>query len=160
MNTRRCEDMNLRHPLTSRIRKQHIHHDYIISLNRQRNNSPSSMFRMNHMSAIKPNPSKIVQTPKPNPHHFSLPRTPPTFPLHLRLPLHQPHGLLQHHEIPLQHLRPILHIPKLPHSLQRLIDFPLQFPALAREPFARFVELRLLRVDGGGVAVEVCGAGL
>lgn len=111
------------------------------------------MFQIDHMSAIKSNFSKPL-IPSLFPH------APPTLSLHLRLPLHQPHRLLQHHKIPLQHLRPILHIPKLPHPLQRLINLSLQFPALASEPFARFVELRLLRIDDSGIAVEVCGAGL
>src|SRR4051794_37330689 len=75
-----------------------------------------------------------------------------------KITLHQPQGLLNNQQIPLNQLRPVLHIPDLLEPLARRVRDFLPLIVLLREARGGLAQLVLLLGEGGGVVVEVSGA--
>lgn len=129
-----------------------------------------------HLPLIIPMPTSLTLLPSPfTPTPTTPPPTPiltppitplPIIPLPIislsltptPLRIHQPQRLLQNTKLPLQHLRPVLHIPNLLHLARMRLRQAAQPCVLPRQRVRRPRYLPLLPLDGCVVGVELRGA--
>lgn len=96
-------------------------------------------------------------TPRPTPTLTTRP-TPalaPAAPL-----MHEPHRLLEHEEVPLEALGPVLHVAELLDLAAALVQHLQQLVVLAAQVGQRALDVPLLLLDGGLVGVQQRRAGL
>lgn len=102
-----------------------------------------------------------ILIPIPNDAPFLTPRpaptltTRPTPALTPAIPLmHEPHRLLEHEEVPLEALGPVLHVAELLDLAAALVEDLEQLVVLAAQVGQRALDIALLLLDGGLVGVQ------
>ena len=111
--------------------------------------------------------ASVVRTKQNSRNQLTHPSEPP-LPFRLCLPLphlsilvlDNPHRLLQHQQISLDRLCPVLHIPNLLQLLPALISNLLVLSTLFRQSRRLLGDVTLLFGDDGGVGMDVLRAGL